>query len=395
MATNTEAPRKKSLVMINSFALIFFVIVFAAILTHVIPAGEFNRMEANGRTVVDPGSFKLIPPTPASFFDIFKAVPYGLSAAGMMVLNCLLIGGGIAVVQETGALNIGIAKMIKKVGIQGGNWILSVLFVIFALMGAFLGVGEGSIPFIPLAISIAVGLGYDYIVGVGVAMLGALAGFTGGPTNPFSVGISHAVAELPMFSGMGLRVCLTIVLCLITLHHILRYGKKAKLDPAKSYMTDIDTSDLKFDTGAFEKSDFKMSHTLILAFFLSCLVLFVYGALNWRWYFAELGALYLLIGVFAGIFGRFGINKTAEIFVSGASKMAAGGMIIGVARGIQWIMDSGHIVYTIIYHLSAPLANLPALAAPLAIFLIVGLINFLVHSGSAKAMAMMPIIIPM
>ncbi|MDR2137616.1 MAG: AbgT family transporter [Synergistaceae bacterium] len=396
MATNTtEAPRKKALVMINSFALLFFVIIFAAVLTHVIPAGEFTRMEVNGRTVVDPTSFKRILPTPASFFDVFRAVPYGLSAAAMMVLSSLLIGGGIAVVQETGALNIGIAKMIKKVGTQGGDWILAILFMVFALMGAFLGFIEGSIPFIPLAISIAVGLGYDSIVGVGVAMLGALAGFSGGPTNPFSVGVAHAVAELPMFSGAGLRICLTVVLCLVTLHHILRYGKKTKLNPAKSYMTDIDTSDLKFDAGAFEKSDFRTPHVLILAFFLSCLVLFVYGALNWRWSFGELGALYLLVGVFSGILGCFGINKTAEIFVSGASKMAAGGMIIGVARGIQWMLDSGHIIDTIIYYLSAPLANLPAIAAPLAIFLIVGLINFLIPSGSAKAMAMMPIIIPM
>jgi uncharacterized ion transporter superfamily protein YfcC len=396
MVTNTaKVQQKKLMVMINSFALIFFVIIFAAVLTHVIPAGEFTRVEVNGRTVVDPASFKQIPPTPASFFDVFRAVPYGLSAAGMMVLVSLLIGGGIAVVQETGALNIGIAKMIKKVGVQGGDWILAILFAVFALMGAFLGFIEGSIPFIPFAISIALGLGYDSIVGVGVAMLGALAGFSGGPTNPFSVGVAHAVAELPMFSGMGLRICLTVVLCLVTLHHVLRYGKKAKLDPAKSYMTGIDTSDLKFDAEAFEKSDFKTSHALILVFFLSCLVLFVYGALNWRWYFAELGALYLLIGVFAGILGRLGINKTAETFVTGASKMAAGGMIIGVARGIQWMLDSGHIVDTIIYHLSTPLANLPAIVAPLAIFLIVGLINFLIPSGSAKAMAMMPIIIPM
>lgn len=272
---------------------------------------------------------------------------------------------------------------------------LGILFIVFALMGAFLGFIEGSIPFIPLAISIAVGLGYDSIVGVGVAILGALAGFTGGPTNPFSVGVAHAVAELPLFSGAGLRICLTLTLCLVTLHHILRYGRRTRLDPSKSYMTDIDTSELRFDAESFEKREFKTSHVLILVFFLSCLVTFVYGAMNWRWSFGELGALYLLIGVVTGVLGRFGINKTAEVFIAGAAKMTAGGMIIGVARGIQWMLDSGHIIDTIIYYLSMPLANLPAVAAPLALFLIVGLINFLVPSGSAKAMAIMPIIIPM
>jgi uncharacterized ion transporter superfamily protein YfcC len=46
------------------------------------------------------------------------------------------------------------------------------------------------------------------------------------------------------------------------------------------------------------------------------------------------------------VLGRFGVNKTAEIFVAGAAEMTAGGMILGVARGIQRMLDSGHIIDT-------------------------------------------------
>ena len=80
-------------------------------------------------------------------------------------------------VQASGALNIGISRVIKKVGLTRGNLILVVLFYIFAFLGGFLGFIEGTLPFIPIAISIAIGLGYDSLVGVAIAMVGSIIGF--------------------------------------------------------------------------------------------------------------------------------------------------------------------------------------------------------------------------
>ena len=88
------AEPKKQFKMLNSFAILFFVIVFCAILTHFVPAGQFDSIEVNGRMVVDPGSFKHIESSPAGFFDVFKAVPYGLVASAMLVIGTMIIGGG-------------------------------------------------------------------------------------------------------------------------------------------------------------------------------------------------------------------------------------------------------------------------------------------------------------
>lgn len=386
---------KKRFKMINSFALLFFVIIFAAILTHIIPAGQFDKVEVNGRMVVDPVSFKLIASTPASFFDVFRAVPYGLVASAMLVIGTMIIGGSIGVIQETGALNIGISKAISKLGNKGGNLVLILIFCIFATLGGFLGFIEASIPFIPLAISVAIGLGYDSIIGVAVALLGAMIGFSSGPTNPLTVGISQSLAGLPMFSGLSFRIVIFVITIIVSLHHILKYSTLIKADPSKSLMKDIDTSDLSFDVDLFEKEKFKLAHKLIILTLIGCLGLFIYGALNFRWYFNELSALFILTAVIAGALGRLGINKTAEVFIKGASKIASGALIIGVARGIQWILESGNIIDTLIYSISTPLSTLPPLVSAIAMLLFICVVNFFIPSGSGKAIITMPIMIPM
>ena len=42
-------------------------------------AWQYARNIVDGKTVLDPNSFHYIESKPASFFDIFRAVPYGLT----------------------------------------------------------------------------------------------------------------------------------------------------------------------------------------------------------------------------------------------------------------------------------------------------------------------------
>ena len=302
---------------------------------------------------------------------------------------------GIEVVQETGALHIGISKAISKLGMKSGNFVLILIFGIFAALGGFLGFIEASIPFIPLAISIAIALGYDSILGVAVALLGAMIGFSSGPTNPLTVGIAQSLAGLPMFSGIGFRIVIFAISIGITLHHILSYGKKVKENPSKSLVSDIDTSDISFDAKSYEDQKFTLAHKLILITMVGAIGLFLYAAINWRWYFNELSALFVLVAVVSGFLGKLGINKTAEVFVRGSSKIAGGALIIGVARGIQWILDSSNIIDTIINAVATPLSHLPSSVSAIAMLGVTSVVNFFIPSGSGKALVVMPIMLPM
>lgn len=379
---------------LNSVALLFFITIAAAALTYVIPAGQYTRVMVDGRSIVDPASFAFIQSQAASLFDIFLAVPSGMINAVSLIIGAMLIGGGLECLQASGAMNVGIARTIKAVGVKKGNLILVFLFYVFALMGGFLGFIEGSIPFIPIAISIAIGLGYDSIVGVAIAIVGAVAGFTCGPTNPYTVGVAQTIAGLDIYSGIGLRIAMFLLVPALSLLYILRYAKRVRNDPSSSLVADIDVSDLAFDAASFESQPFTRSHGLILASLILGIVVYVYGAINWRWSFAHLGAVFVIVGIIAGALSRLGVNGTTETFIKGASGMTAACFIMGVAYGISWILNKASVLDTIVYYISSPLSGLSPSVSAIGILFAIALINLFIPSGSGKALIVMPIVLP-
>lgn len=385
---------KKEKKALNSIALLFFMIVAAAILTHIIPAGQYARVEIDGRMTVNPASFSFIKAAPASLFDILVAVPSGMTNAVSLIVGALLIGGGLECIQSSGALNIGISRIIKKVGLNRGNIILIFLFYVFALMGGFLGFVEGSIPFIPIAVSIAVGLGYDSIVGVAIAVVGAISGFSCGPTNPYTVAVAQTLAGLDIYSGLPFRVIMFLIIPAVCLLYILRYAGKVKKHPEKSLVAHVDNSDLAFDAASFDSKPFIWKHGVILLVLLLGIGTYVYGAVNWKWGFNELGAIFLLTGIVACVLGGMGVNETADTFIKGSSGMTGACFIMGVAYGISWIFVKASVLDTIVYYLSKPLTGLSSVVSLFGILIVIMLINLFIPSGSGKALIVMPIVLP-
>jgi uncharacterized ion transporter superfamily protein YfcC len=388
----TTTPKKKK--PLNSVALLFFIIIAAAILTYIIPAGTYNRVMLNGKPIVDPNSFKFIDSNPATLFDVFVAIPSGMINAVSLLVGALLIGGGLGCIQAAGALNVGIARVIKKMGTSKGNIILIFLFYVFALMGGFMGFIEGSIPFIPIAISIAIGLGYDSIVGVGTAMLGSISGFTCGPTNPFTVAVAQTIAGLSIYSGIGLRIVMFLIIPPICLFYLLRYAKMVKRDPSKSLVADVDVSDLAFDAASFESKEFTTAHGIILFSLIAGICFYVFGSLHWKWSIAHLGAVFVVIAIISGFCSKLGVNGTTETFIKGASSMTGACFIMGVAYGISWILTKAKVLDTIVYFLAKPLTGFSPMLTAIGILIVIAIINLFIPSGSGKALVVMPIVLP-
>lgn len=64
--------------------------------------------------------------------------------------------------------------------------------------------------------------------------MGAACGFTAGVLNSFNVGVAQEIAEVPLFSGAGLRVALLVVLVAVSSAYIIRYANRVKADPTRS-----------------------------------------------------------------------------------------------------------------------------------------------------------------
>jgi len=193
---------KKRFKVPHTYVILFSVILIMAILTYIIPAGEFDRVEDpnTGRTVVDPASFHDVEQNPTKIFSLFQAVPNGLSAANSIVFFIFIVGGAFQIITATGAIEAGISKI--ALGLKGKEKLMIPLFiVIFSIGGGTFGMAEEAIVFVPIGIALARALGYDAITGTAMITLGAACGFTSGFMNPFTVGVAQGIAEIPLFIG--------------------------------------------------------------------------------------------------------------------------------------------------------------------------------------------------
>jgi len=125
------------------------------------------------------------------------------------------------------------------------------------------------------------------------------------------------------------------------------------------------------------------------------LALLVFGVLKYKWYIYEIGALFLGLGLVAGVVGRLSADEITDSFKAGARDMVGVAFIIAIARAILVVAGDGKILDVLLYHLAGLIAHLPRVVAAQAMFVTQGVINFFVHSGSGQAVLTMPIMSPL
>ncbi|MGO3751791.1 MAG: YfcC family protein [Peptoniphilaceae bacterium] len=387
--------KNKSKGNINPYLLLFLVIIACGLLSFVISPGKYERNVVNNVTTIDPASYHVIERNPVSFMDFFRAIPNGLIGSASVVFLILIVGGAIETLNASGALNMGLSAIIKRTKNKNNDSILWIFMLFFSILGGFLGWVEAAIPFVPIVIPIIISLGYDAMTAGAVVILGLLISFSVGPTNVYTVGIAHSISELPMFSGIELRMIIFIIYVLIGILYTVRYAKKVRNNPELSLTKDIDVSDLKIDFKQFENKSMTTSHKLSLLLLLIVFLVVVYGMLALKWNINDMTAIFFLYAILLGFINKMGVNKTVDSMINGIKNSINGAMIVGVARGVQWILDEGGAIDPIIHKLSNIIQGWPPFASAIGILVIVGLLNGLVPSGSGKAMALMPLMIPL
>ena len=385
----------------NTYFLIFSIIVVTAVLTWIIPSGEYNRSAMNGREVVVAGSFHSVKSNPQGIGAILMAPIRGFTnkSAALIVGFILIVGGVFAILAKTRAIDAAIMAVAKA---HDKSPIIEMLYipifmVIFSLGGGSFGMGEEVIPFILIFVPLTLALGYDSIVGVAVPFVGAGAGFAGAFLNPFTIGIAQQIADLPLFSGIGYRIISWIICTAVAIAFVMMYAAKIKKRPDKSLTFDMDEEKRK-NLHIGDLKNFKgvsKGHKLALWTFALGMVGMVIGVLKYQWYIEEICAVFFLTGILVGIVGKLSIKEFTDAFVSGARDMVGTALIIVLARGILIIAEDGRIIDTMLFGLANSIKNLHPIISSQAMFVIHSIINFFVPSGSAKAALTMPIMIPL
>ncbi|PER61431.1 YfcC family protein [Bacillus cereus] len=377
---------------INVFAMLLVLLVIAAVITHILPAGKYEQIEKNGYTTVDPNSFKWIESTPLGFFDTVKSIPTGMVEAANIIFFILIIGGFFGVLKASGTVEALVSTMAKKLA-NREKLMIPIIMLFFALGGSLMGMAEEALVYVPLFIPLALAVGFDTITGTAMVLVGASVGFTTAIMNPFTVGLAQGIAGLPMYSGMGFRLVLFVVIYVIAVTFVYRHAMKVKRDPASGIYGKFDTN--KQDSLLTAKVGLTKRHKWILTAFLINYIILVFGVIKYEWYIKEIAALFIILTIIIAILGKISLDDTVESFTQGSASLIGGALIIGVSRAILVVLNQGHIIDPLLYQVSEGMEHISPFLSVVGMYNFQVAIHFILASGSGHAMLTMPIMAPL
>ncbi len=228
----------------HTYVIVFYIIVMAAVLTWIIPGGEYEE-----KTIVKDGQehkemvFHYVE-SQAQTWEVFAALFKGFVRQSGIIIFILMIGGAFWILNASKAIDVGIFsflgftrkleknRFLRKVGVD--NIVMILIMLMFSAFGAIFGMSEETIAFIIILVPLAISMGYDSITGVSLVFVAAGLGFAGAILNPFTIGIAQGIAEIPLFSGIEYRFICWLIINFVGMFFILRYAGKVKKHPEKS-----------------------------------------------------------------------------------------------------------------------------------------------------------------
>lgn len=395
------------------FIFLFWIIIFCSVLTYFIPSGSYERTtrDYDGRmqTVVVPNSYEKMPKhyslkgiivgeeiegksTPISLLGILGAIPKGLGDSALLVFYVFIIGAVITLIQYTGTFNAFLFGLISRFRKKPKQLLFLVYMTLFS-GSSFMGIGSETIALIPVFLFLSKQLGYDRLFGLGLLNIPILLGWTSGVTNPFTVQIAQIIAELPIGSGMGLRLLLFAVLAASGFYFLMRYGDRVKKNPSLSLMSN-DHFDID-EFGSFEEVKLERKHIYILLFFVLSYAGVLYAVQTIGWGLIEMSASFIGITIIISKMAGMNGDESMAAFTKGLEIMIIPALVVGVARGISVVLQEGMIIDTLIHHASVVLISLPKIVAAEGMLVFQSTLNFFIPSASGQALVSMPLMTPM
>ncbi len=354
----------------------------ATVLTYAVPAGQYDRRDdpVTGRKVVVPGTYHRVAAAPVGPFDAIVAIPRGIGDASAVIAFVLLVGAGLTVVDKTGVLREGADWMIDR--LKGRESIIvPIISIGFALGGVVEGMSEEVIALVPLMVIVTQRLGYSPVIAVAMSIGAASVGGALSPMDPFKVGIAQKVAGVPLLSGWQFRVAILVPAVAMWIWWTLRIARRTRTHAGAAQ--------------AAATVRLSSRNLLLLLLVVVTVVVYLIGVIHLGWEFDQMAALFLVLGIVAGLIGGLGVGGTADAFAEGLRGMVYSGVLIGFARAIYLVLDQAHIIDTIVYALFVPLNSFPRVVGAIGMLVAQTLLHVPVPSTSGQAVLSMPILVPL
>jgi uncharacterized ion transporter superfamily protein YfcC len=424
----------------SAYTVLFIVIIFAAVLTYVIPAGQYSTLAFN----TDSGKFEVTKPSgtviemPATqatldklhvnaslekFKDgtIYKPMAVrgtyvkmhqngqGLKALILapidgvydvvdIILFIFMIGGTVGILNFMGAFNAGITEL-ARVSKGREEIIVAVVTFLIALGGTTFGMAEETIAFYPILIPIFLKSGYDAMVGIAAIYAGSSIGCMFSTVNPFSVVIASNAAGINFNAGLSFRLIGLIIGTVLTAAFIIRYAKRVKADPEYSIIYEdkrhIEDKFNIHDENAEEAPKLSLRYKVVLTMFFATFVIMIIGVSKLGWWFGEMAALFMCSAILIGIVGGLTEKDISREFISGASDLVGVALVCGLARAVNILLENGKISDTLLHTMSGWVSGMNPVLFIVVMMLVFIILGFFINSSSGLAVLSIPIMAPL
>ena len=410
---------------------------FVAILTWLIPSGQFDRLaynkdentfiktsngnaislEATQKTldglqikiplenftsgaiykpISIPKTYKELEAKPQGFKEFILAPLKGIIQVADIIILVLFIGGLVAIVNYTGAFEAGISRLSKL--LKGKEYTLIIIVTsLIAAGGTTFGLAEETIAFYPILIPIFLAAEYDAIVALACIYIGSSIGTMASTINPFSTIIASNSAGINWTTGIYGRITMLIIGLTICISYITRYAQRVKKDPSKSIIfnqKEMIEKMFLFNNSS-EKINFTFRLKMVLFIFILCFIIMVYGVSNLDWWFLEMTGIFFIGALLIGFICKINETVFVETFIKGANDLLSVAFIIGIARGVTILMEDGLISDTLLYYSSDLTEGMNKGFFINSMLFVYSGLSFFIPSSSGMAVLTMPILSPL
>jgi uncharacterized ion transporter superfamily protein YfcC len=437
-AEEVGAEKKRRFGFPHPVTFLGLIIILVWIATLFIPAGEYKTED--GRPV--PGSFHHVP-SPLDTREKFANLAlspinglYGIKGSSghigpfesgrlfggaQVFLFILAIGAFMTVVFATGALDLGIGHLAHRFRARGALLIV-VMSVLFGVLGSVMTWSDETLGFYALMIPLMFALGYDRMVTVAVVTVAPFVGAIGSTVTPFRIGVGSDAAGVTIGDGIGLRLVLFALTMAATILYTLRYAKRVKADPSRSFVRIDPTEDEHVPTEAQEVEPLTGRHKVIIALVVATFVLLVFSIIPWSdllggrtvladyethttavkpytwelgWWLPELSAMFILMAIVIGIVGRLGEKGTASAIIKGIVDFTGPAIVVPLALAVSVILTNTKTLDTVLNSMEGWVSGTSSQGFTFILALVTLPLGFLVGSGSAGQALTMPILSPL
>lgn len=431
--------KRKNFEFPTAYTVLFLILILVTVLTHVIPAGKYNRLsyqESTNEFVVEtygngninleatqknldkleikidvnkfidgtikkpmaiPNTYVKLDGKAQGFKELIIAPISGIAESIDIIIFVLILGGIVGIVNKTGTFNIAMKAISQKT--KGKEFSLVIIsFIFFAAGGTIFGFWEETIPFYSILMPLFLINNFDPLVPMATIFLGSAVGCMFSTVNPFSTIIASNAAGISFNEGLKFRFVALIVFSIISLLYIHRYIKKVKKNSNNSLVIEeqeeIREKFLK-DYSQETNIKFDWRKKIILFLFIFQFIVMIWGVSSLGWWFQEAAAMFFGVAIIIMFLSGLSEKEAVNGFISGASEVVGVTLIIGLARAINIIMENGMISDTLLFYSSNVVAEMGKGLFSIVMLLIFGFLGIFIPSTSGLAVLSMPILAPL